>query len=169
MNCTDCQAKLPSLLFEPSPTGSTPFSVHLSDCVACQTELASLRATFSLLDEWSAPEPSRVLRSEARCPPPRSPGEPGCRLVGSAFAPISSSTPATSSDRPLPALSRLFCLSAGAPSPTSPAPSTASRCRPRPPCRISRSSTRNDQAIQTMDQLLQEESAPDDTSTTPTS
>jgi len=31
---------------------------HLRSCAACAGELASLRQTMSLLDEWEAPEPS---------------------------------------------------------------------------------------------------------------
>jgi anti-sigma factor RsiW len=49
---------------------------HLRTCAACAGELASLRQTMSLLDEWQAPEPSPYfttrlqaqLREEALAP-----------------------------------------------------------------------------------------------------
>ena len=31
---------------------------HLNGCAACSAELASMKQTMSLLDEWKAPEPS---------------------------------------------------------------------------------------------------------------
>ena len=51
---------------------------HLRSCAACAGELASLRETMTLLDEWQAPEPSPYfntrlmarVRAEAAAPAP---------------------------------------------------------------------------------------------------
>ncbi len=51
---------------------------HLRSCAACAGELASLRETMTLLDEWQAPEPSPYfntrlmarMRAEAATPAP---------------------------------------------------------------------------------------------------
>jgi hypothetical protein len=67
MNCKLCQAALPDLMFESleSLDGSASSSAasaqlagaraHMAACAACAAELASFRATFSLLDAWEAP------------------------------------------------------------------------------------------------------------------
>lgn len=71
MNCKSCQTALPDLLLEDSidakdaigsgvcQTGSTTKShamAHLAACSACAKELASLQATMSLLDSWESPQ-----------------------------------------------------------------------------------------------------------------
>ncbi len=60
MNCKDCQKELADHLFEPelSEASSSPLGAHLADCEPCSRELAELRETMSLLDAWDAPEPS---------------------------------------------------------------------------------------------------------------
>lgn len=56
-NCKDCRSHLPDLLLDPAavPAG---VAEHLSACTECATELKELRATFAALDTWTAPEPS---------------------------------------------------------------------------------------------------------------
>jgi len=60
MNCKDCQSRLPDLFLARtgSPAGSTEVNSHLAACTACRAEFDSLLATFALLDIWQAPEPS---------------------------------------------------------------------------------------------------------------
>lgn len=58
MNCKDCQSALPDLLLDPASTSAISAKNHLSECRACLQELKSLQATFNLLDDWKAPEPS---------------------------------------------------------------------------------------------------------------
>ena len=63
MNCTSCQAAIPDLLLDPPGSQTTdPQAVslraHLAGCADCDREFRSLEATFALLSEWSAPEPS---------------------------------------------------------------------------------------------------------------
>ena len=55
MNCTTCKAALPDLLLDPS-AASAAAREHLAACPACAAELAELKATFALLDSWEAPE-----------------------------------------------------------------------------------------------------------------
>ncbi len=56
-DCKTCNNYLPDLLLDPSAVPAN-VSKHMADCSACRTELAELRATMSLMDEWTAPEPS---------------------------------------------------------------------------------------------------------------
>ena len=55
MNCTTCKTALPDLLFDPAAV-STAAREHLAACPACAAELAELKATFALLDSWETPE-----------------------------------------------------------------------------------------------------------------
>jgi anti-sigma factor RsiW len=75
-NCKDCRSRLPDLLLD---AASVPASVeaHISACADCREELTSLRATFAALDAWTAPEPSayfdtrlhaRVREAQAAAP-----------------------------------------------------------------------------------------------------
>ncbi len=56
--CRTCQDALPDLLFEEHSAAARAAQSHLLTCEACRVELASLQATSSLLDTWTAPEPS---------------------------------------------------------------------------------------------------------------
>ena len=77
-NCKDCRTHLPDLLLDDAYTTAHPeFKEHLAACAACRTELAELRSTFALLDEWKAPEISpyfdvrlKVRLREAVAAPP---------------------------------------------------------------------------------------------------
>jgi hypothetical protein len=57
MICHDCQSALPDLLLDPASSNAAA-RAHLDTCAACREELNSLEATFALLDLWQAPEPS---------------------------------------------------------------------------------------------------------------
>jgi hypothetical protein len=58
MNCRDCQSALPDLLLDPAAPASVSARAHVDSCAECRQELESLQATMSLLDAWKAPEPS---------------------------------------------------------------------------------------------------------------
>ena len=60
MNCKDCQNELANYLFEPDSNElkKSPVGEHLAACPMCSDELAGLRKTMDLLDAWKAPEPS---------------------------------------------------------------------------------------------------------------
>jgi len=57
MNCTTCKAALPDLLLDPS-AANPEARKQLAAVPACAAELAELQATFALLDSWEAPEVS---------------------------------------------------------------------------------------------------------------
>src|SRR5580698_10470504 len=58
MICHDCQSALPDLLLDPASSSNAAARAHLDTCAACREEFNSLNATFALLDLWQAPEPS---------------------------------------------------------------------------------------------------------------
>lgn len=65
MDCKHFQEILPELLLGSLPDsaagmeGATPeMEEHLASCAACSSQLAELKKTMALLDEWEAPEPS---------------------------------------------------------------------------------------------------------------
>jgi hypothetical protein len=58
MNCRDCQSALPELLFDPTARDHDAAREHIRSCSTCHEEFASLQATFALLDTWTAPAPS---------------------------------------------------------------------------------------------------------------
>jgi hypothetical protein len=55
MNCQKLNSKLADLLLDPQ---SVPIELrqHVASCAGCSRELAELRATIGLLDEWAVPE-----------------------------------------------------------------------------------------------------------------
>jgi anti-sigma factor RsiW len=84
MNCKTCQSALPELLFGSSAsansTGQARIAAaraHIAICAACAQEFASFEATFALLDSWQAPSISPYfdqklavrLREEQAAPP----------------------------------------------------------------------------------------------------
>jgi anti-sigma factor RsiW len=58
MNCKDCQTVLLDLLLDPGAPTHGAARKHLESCPKCNGEFKSLEATFTLLDAWKAPEPS---------------------------------------------------------------------------------------------------------------
>jgi len=55
MNCQKVNSKSADLLLDPK---SAPAALreHVAECVACGRELAELRTTMGLLDDWAVPE-----------------------------------------------------------------------------------------------------------------
>jgi hypothetical protein len=67
MNCKTCQTHLPDLLLDPEFEAAHPeAAAHLASCESCANELAELRATYALMDAWTAPEPSPYFDSKLR-------------------------------------------------------------------------------------------------------
>jgi anti-sigma factor RsiW len=77
MNCKTCQSALPDLLLNPAAQSAANARAHIATCADCAREFASLEATMSLLDLWNAPEVSPYfdqkltvrLREEQAAPP----------------------------------------------------------------------------------------------------
>lgn len=74
--CTGMETKLADMLLDPE---SAPAKVktHVAECDSCRRELEELRATMTLLDSWTAPEPNPYfltrlnarMREERQAPP----------------------------------------------------------------------------------------------------
>jgi hypothetical protein len=58
MNCKHCQSVFPDLLLDPGAPSNAAARSHVESCAECKREFQSLEATFALLDAWKAPEPS---------------------------------------------------------------------------------------------------------------
>lgn len=58
MICHDSKSALPELLLNPTAPSNAAAREHLKSCPDCTQEFQSLEATFALLDSWQAPEPS---------------------------------------------------------------------------------------------------------------
>src|ERR1700704_5237514 len=63
MNCKEVREEM--LLNAPGEN-SPRAAAHVRECEACTGELASLRSTMALLDEWTAPEPSAYFDAKLR-------------------------------------------------------------------------------------------------------
>jgi hypothetical protein len=78
MNCRKVNSKLADLLLDPQSV-SAELRQHVEECAECGRELAELRATMGLLDDWAVPEANPFfdtklrsrLRSEEQAKPVR--------------------------------------------------------------------------------------------------
>ncbi len=67
MNCKQLKDSLLDLAQAPAAAALSPEAQeHLRACPGCAAELDSLRRTMSVLDEWTAPEPSPYFDSRLR-------------------------------------------------------------------------------------------------------
>ena len=161
MNCRDCQSVLPDLLLDTTARANDAARAHIRSCAACHEEFASLEATFALLDTWTAPEPSIYfdqklsvrLREEQAMAPAGWLERMRSRLLfntGRQFRPALAG-----------ALALVLVIGGG---------TIANFANFSPPGKTEVSATvedlqildKNDQALQTMDQLLQEDNSTDD-------
>jgi anti-sigma factor RsiW len=168
MICHDCQSALPDLLLDPASPSNAAARAHLDACAACRKELNSIEATVALLDVWQAPEPSPYfdqklavrLREEQAIAPAGWFERIRARLLfntGRQF-------------RPALAGALALALLVGGGTFAGITGSHHSR-------KAEASATvedlqildKNDQALQTMDQLLQDDSTSDDANTPPSS
>ena len=66
-DCKTCRTHLADLLLDTSYAAAHPeVAEHIAACAECCTELEELQATFALLDEWKAPEPSPYFDTKLR-------------------------------------------------------------------------------------------------------
>lgn len=100
-NCTGMDEKLADLLIDPKAVPAK-VETHVAECERCQSELAELKATMALLDEWKAPEPNPyfLTRLDARMREEREAAPSGwlasriARLrAGFAYGPVSHARP----------------------------------------------------------------------------
>ena len=167
MNCKDCQSVLLDLLFDPDILSNAAVRSHLKSCAECSREFKSLEATFALLDTWEAPEPSPYfdqklavrLREEQAMPPAGWFELMKSRLLfntGRQFRPA------------LAAALALILLVGGE---TFANLSGFDRSTPQASATVQdlQILDKNDQALQAMDQLLQDDGPADDNAAPPTS
>ena len=59
VDCKTCRTALADLLLDETHAAAHPeLAEHMAACAKCRKELEELQATFALLDDWTAPEPS---------------------------------------------------------------------------------------------------------------
>lgn len=58
MNCKNFKNELPDLVLTPGARPTVAAVAHMRDCPPCAQEYLSLQDTFSTLDSWNAPEPT---------------------------------------------------------------------------------------------------------------
>ena len=167
MNCKDCQTILLDLLLEPGAPASPDVRSHIESCAECRQEFKSLEATFALLDEWKAPEPSLYFDQKL-----------GVRLrEEQALAPagwlerLKSRLLFNTGRQFRPALAGALVLAIAVGGGTFADVSGVFHTKPQTSAAVQdlQIIDKNDQALQTMDQLLQDVGSTDDTTTTPSS
>jgi hypothetical protein len=64
-DCKTCRTHMADLLLDENFAAShTELAAHMASCSDCAIELRELRSTFALLDDWTAPEPSPYFDSK---------------------------------------------------------------------------------------------------------
>jgi predicted ribosomally synthesized peptide with SipW-like signal peptide len=58
MICKDCQSVFLDILLDTDAPANEAARNHLDSCTQCNVEFKALAATFAVLDAWKAPEPS---------------------------------------------------------------------------------------------------------------
>jgi anti-sigma factor RsiW len=167
MNCKDCQSVLLDLLLDPDARPNAAVQSHLESCAECNREFKSLEATFALLDTWKAPEPSPYfdqklavrLREEQAMPPAGWFELMKSRLLfntGRQFRPALAG-----------ALALILLVGGGSFANLS----SFGRSTPQASAAVQdlQILDKNDQALQAMDQLLQDDGPADDNAVPPTS
>ena len=66
MKCASLRHELMEVVLNGSELATPAMREHLAACPACAAEVASLRQTMELLDEWQTPEPSPYFSARLR-------------------------------------------------------------------------------------------------------
>ncbi len=167
MNCKDCQSVFLDLLLDPAAPSHAAARSHLESCPECKREFKSLEATFALLDTWKAPEPSpyfdqklavRLREEQAKAPK-------------GWFERLRSRLLFNTGRQLRPALAGALALALIVGGGTFANLSSFSHSTPQASAAVQdlQILDKNDQALQTMDQLLQDAGPADDTATPPSS
>ncbi len=167
MNCKGCQSVFLDLLLDTGAPSNAAARSHVGSCARCNQEFKSLEATFALLDAWKAPEPSPYfdqklavrLREEQALAPAGWYERLKSRLLfntGRQLRPALAGT-----------LALVLLVGGGT------FADVSGFLHPKPQASATVQDLqildKNDQALQTMDQLLQDVSMADDTNTPPSS
>ena len=169
MICKDCQSALLDLLSTQAAPAHAAVRAHLESCSDCAREFKSMEATYALLDAWQAPEPSDYfdqklavrLREEQAMAPAGWLERIKSRLL---FNTGRQMRPALAGG-----LALLLLAGGGAVLDLSSNMFPISHPHPQVSATVQdlQILDKNDQAIQTMDQLLQPDSAANDAATPP--
>jgi hypothetical protein len=167
MNCKDCQSVFLDLLLDPGAPVNAAARSHIESCAVCKQEFKSLEATFALLDTWKAPEPSPYfdqklavrLREEQALAP------------ASWFERLKSRLLFNTGRQFRPALAGALALVLVVGGGTFADVSGLLHTKPQASAAVQdlQILDKNDQALQTMDQLMQDAGSADDTTTPPSS
>jgi hypothetical protein len=66
-DCKSCREHMADLLLDERFASAHPETAgHVASCAECGKELSELKATFALMDHWTAPEPSPYFDSKLR-------------------------------------------------------------------------------------------------------
>ncbi len=167
MNCKNCQSVLLDLLLDPGAPSNAAARSHIESCTECNREFKSLEATFALLDTWKAPEPSpyfdqklavRLREEQARAPE-------------GWFERLKSRLLFNTGRQFRPALAGALALALIVGGGTFANLSSPGHSTPQASAAVQdlQILDKNDQALQAMDQLLQDDGPADDTGTPPSS
>jgi len=167
MNCKDYQSVFLDLLLDPGAPVNAAARSHIESCAVCKQEFKSLEATFALLDTWKAPEPSPYfdqklavrLREEQALAP------------ASWFERLKSRLLFNTGRQFRPALAGALALVLVVGGGTFADVSGLLHTKPQASAAVQdlQILDKNDQALQTMDQLMQDAGSADDTTTPPSS
>jgi anti-sigma factor RsiW len=167
MNCKDCQSVLLDLLLDPGAPSNAAARSHIESCIECNREFKSLEATFALLDTWKAPEPSpyfdQKLAVRLR--------EEQARVPEGWFERLKSRLLFNTGRQFRPALAGALALALIIGGGMFATLSSVDRPAPQASAAVQdlQILDKNDQALQAMDQLLQDDGPADDAGTPPSS
>jgi len=167
MNCKDCQSVFLDMLLEPGAPANAAARSHVDSCAGCSQEFKSLEATFALLDAWKAPEPSPYFDQKlaVRLREEQALGPAGW------FERLKSRLLFNTGRQFRPALAGALALVLVVGGGTFADVSGFLHSKPQTSATVQdlQILDKNDQALQTMDQLLQDVGTADDTTTPPSS
>jgi hypothetical protein len=167
MNCKDCQSVFLDMLLEPGAPANAAARSHVESCAECSQEFKSLEATFALLDAWKAPEPSPYFDQKlaVRLREEQALGPAGW------FERLKSRLLFNTGRQFRPALAGALALVLVVGGGTFADVSGFLHSKPQTSATVQdlQILDKNDQALQTMDQLLQDVGTADDTTTPPSS
>ena len=167
MICKDCKFALADLISDPTAPAPQGVRVHLASCPDCTREFDSMKSTFALLDHWQAPEPSAYFNQKLSV---RLREEQGLAPAGW-FEKLKLRLLLNTGRQMRPALAGGLALLLVAGGGAVLDLSTISH--PHPPASATVQDLqildKNEQAIQTMDQLLQPDSSGNDAGSLPSS
>ena len=167
MNCKDCLGSLPDLLLYPEARENAGARLHLEACPACAAELQSLQSTFNLLDTWQAPEPSPYFDQKLAVRIREAQQQPSAGWFERLLISLRLNTGRQFRPAMAAALALALVVGGGTLADLNGFPNNTQHDQASATINDLQILDKNDQTLQTMDQLLQDD-APSDTNTTTT-